>query len=103
MTDLMTLQRYRLFGDFEREIHLARAQEWRNQNAALCIGHTAATLQGAVNLNTAKGVLPYARSAAQRGMATVAQPLAGATVYTAVPVPPAPPAKPRRRQGRARR
>ena len=100
MADMFTLT---FFGDVEREIHLARVQEWRNQNAALSINHTVSTLQSAVALNTLKGVAPFARSNAQKGLATVAQPLAGTTVYTGVPVPPAPPAKPRRRQGRARR
>ena len=86
-----------LKGDAERQRHLTRMQQLRNETAAFSMQRVAAVLQGGAALNATKGTMPFAPENASRGMGTVAManPLAGHTIYT--PVPSAPP---RRRRGR---
>jgi hypothetical protein len=90
-----------LIGDAERQRHLARMQQLRNETAAYHMQRVAMTIQGGAALNAAKGTLPFVLRNASRGMGTVVTggtPLAGATIYTPVAVQPAP--KRRRRGGR---
>jgi hypothetical protein len=57
----------------------------------------AATVQGGAALNATKGTMPFVLTNASRGMGTTVTPLAGAMIFTPVPVQPAPR---RRRRGR---
>ena len=92
-----------LLGDADRQRHLARMQQLRDETAAHSMQKVAATIQGGAALNTLKGVMPFAMVNASRGLATVATTLAGATVYTGVPMQPAPARSAPRRRGRSRR
>jgi hypothetical protein len=86
-----------LKGDADRQRHLARMQQLRNETAAFNMLKVATTLQGGAALNTVKGAMPYILANASRGLGTVAvtNPLGGCTIHA-----PAPPAPRRRRRGR---
>lgn len=89
-----------LIGDAERQRHLARMQQLRNETAAYNMQRVAATIQGGAALNATKGTIPFVLTNASRGMRTVVTggtALAGATIYRPVAVQPAP-----RRRGRGR-
>jgi hypothetical protein len=86
-----------LRADVERQRHLTRMQQLRNETAAFDMLRVAAVLRGGASLNATKGTMPFALANASRGQGTVAMasPLAGVTIYT-----PVQPAAPRRRRGR---
>ena len=71
-------------GDVERQRHLSRMQQLRNETAAFNMLKVATTLQGGAALNAMKGTLPFVLRNASRGMGTIAvsNPLAGHTIYT---------------------
>jgi hypothetical protein len=80
--------------DAERQRHLTRMQQLRNETAAYSMMRVATVLQGGVASNIVKGTMPFALANASRGLGTVAMatPLAGVTIYT----PAVPPSRRRR-------
>jgi hypothetical protein len=61
-----------LKGDAERQRHLSRMQQLRNETAASHMLKVAITLQGGAALNATKGTLPFVLTNASRGLSTVA-------------------------------
>jgi hypothetical protein len=99
-----------LLGDAERQRHLARMQQLRNEAAAFNMLKVATVIQGGAAANETKGVMPFALRSASQGMATMVTggtPFAPVRVYTPAAVEPVRPAKPAksapRRKGRSRR
>ena len=88
-------------GDVERQRHLSRMQQLRNETAAFNMLRVTTVLQGGAALNATKGTLPFVLANASRGLGTVATggaPLAGAMIFTPAAIQPAP-----RRRGRSHR
>ena len=56
MDDVKTLLTYSIFGDYQRERHLSRMQELRNQTAAFDMLKVATVIQGGAAANEMKGV-----------------------------------------------
>jgi hypothetical protein len=87
--------------DAERQRHLARMQQLRNEMAAYDMLRVATVLQGGVSSNRIKGTMPFMIGNASRGLGTVAManPLVTHTIF----VPAAPPSRPPSRRRRSRR
>jgi hypothetical protein len=87
--------------DAERQRHLTRMQQLRNETAAYSMLRVATVLQGGVSSNSIKGTAPFAYANAARGLATVAiaNPLVSHTIYTPA-LPRSPPPSRRRRSRR---
>jgi hypothetical protein len=106
MDDVRTLLTYSIFGDYQRERHISRMQELRNQTAAFDILKVATVIQGGATANEMKGTAPFVFRNAAQGMATMVTggtPFAPVRVYTPVAVPPVKPAPKGRGRGRSRR
>jgi hypothetical protein len=77
-----------LVDDVQRQRHLTRMQQLRNETAAHHMVKVATVIQGGASLNAMKGTAPFVFRNASQGMATMmtgGTPLSPVRVYTPVP------------------